>query len=804
MSLSLRYGLLFIGLLLAALLVMNYLFDQERTTALHDNAIAQLRLQTERASGEFQHQIERLSSDILFLAQTPPLQSIRRLLREPQHAAGPVRFTTWYAQLEQLFLAFAYARPAYFQIRLIGVEDGGLELIRIERNSQSLLKVKPEALQRKGQRYYVEQARSLRENQVQLSRIDLNREHGRISLPETVTLRAVTPVTDGDGRVFALVVINLNMAQVLERMRQYLPANGQMYLINQEGFFIYHPDARKAMTFDRADPYRFEDEFPTLHQPLMAAGGGSGAHFDFGTGKQARLAYALNLQLAASAEPVRRLTLVLSEPATTIRQPLTSARKRSFLAIALLMSGAILLVVFVANRLTATLRGLILASETITQGRYDIEMAPSACREFEPLTHSFEHMQLALRVREEQLKHLNQTLEQQVNERTQALAASQAKLAKEQLLLQSILDHVGDGVVAVDTNGRTVLWNRSTEKILGMGPTELPAAEWPGHFGIYRSPNGEPLSAAALPLVRALKGETIRNQELFIRNPGNAVGRWIAVFARPLRNDGATLEGAVAVLVDIDDSRRLREQRAVQTGELARIGRLTLLGQIVDTMAHRLSQPLAAIANYTGAAIQLRSSNALDEQRLDQILSKITRLAERGGEILLALRSLTLRGSRPRGKVDINALVLSALQLLGDRLQREQIRSEPNLAPELPGVYGQKMELQQVIIHLIINAMEALAATKNPDRLLSLITACSAGRERVRVEVSDNGPGIAPELYEQIFEPWFTTKPDALGLGLTVARSITENHGGSVSIRNQGNGTTRFVMELPAFDESHE
>ena len=209
-------------------------------------------------------------------------------------------------------------------------------------------------------------------------------------------------------------------------------------------------------------------------------------------------------------------------------------------------------------------------------------------------------MQQAIRGREDQLQNLNQHLEYQINARTQELAASQATLAREQRLLQSILDHVGDGVVAVDTNGRIVFWNRPAEQILGIGPCRAADQRLVKAFRPVLFIRQRTLAAEELPLVRALQGETVRNQELFIRNPGNASGRWIAVYARPLMTDTATLEGAVAVLVDIDESRRLRDQRAAQAGELARIGRLTLLGQIVDTMVHRVSQPLSAIANYAG------------------------------------------------------------------------------------------------------------------------------------------------------------------------------------------------------------
>lgn len=386
-----------------------------------------------------------------------------------------------------------------------------------------------------------------------------------------------------------------------------------------------------------------------------------------------------------------------------------------------------------------------------------------------------------------------------VAEYIRQLEASRNELARERDLLHTILDQAGDGVVAVDAQGHFLHWNQRAAEILGMGPDDLPSDNWPDHYGLYR-PSGELLAADDLPLVRALRGETVNGQELLVRNPGQPDGRRIEVYARPLGADSPVPNGAIALLMDVEDIRRRHEQHRLQSREQSKIGRLALVGQVVDTATHRLSQPLAAIANYAAAAQQLHANDRLDDKRLKEILDHISRLAERGAMGLEALRALTRRGGRPYGRVDTNAVALAALTLLEEPIQARGIAVETQLAPEPPMVLGRGAELQQAVAHLLLNAVEAISAGHLEKRRLILTTALIPEHGgRVRIEVADNGPGIPAELHDTLFEPWVTSKPEALGLGLSVARGIAQSHLGDVILGKYGDeGLTRFTIELPA------
>jgi C4-dicarboxylate-specific signal transduction histidine kinase len=799
MSLRLSFALGATGILVLVLVLVvvaaELLYQRTQDAADESGRRDDLRLHAERAADEIQHQVERLTGDVLLLAHTPALQraSVSRSA-VTQGAEGELAEDD--ESLEQTFLYLAYGRPSYLRARLIGVGSERRELVRIERRGSEMVAMPPRQLQSEAHRDSMQEVPSLHEGQVKLSRIDLSREPGAIARPQAQALRAVTPVTDGTGRAFALTVIDLDVQRVFDRITHQGPAS-QLYLLDEEGDLLYQPDPQKTRDPNLAGPNGLAQAFSDAASGIARLAPDTGRHFEVGTPGPARPAYAVKRSLVIPGGDPRHLTLVLVEGSTAEPLEVAAAHRGGLVAITAVTGLGALLMALLAHGLARPLRGLAKVSEAIARGNYAVEPPNSSIGELAQIGSALAHMIASLRDRDERPRELSQTLKQRVAERTGELEASCAALARERELLQSVLDHIGDGVVAVDTEGHFLLWNRRAEAILGMGPTERGASDWPTHYGLFRSPGGEPLAVKELPLMRALAGETVRNQELFVRNDHNLPGHWIAVDARPVMGASGLPEGAVAVLVNMDDARRLREMREKRAGELARIGRLALIGQIVDTTAHRLSQPLAAIANYAGAAIQLLGSGRLDPVQLEDILAQISSQAERGGETLEALRALTCRDSLRLAQMDLNTVVLSALELLSDRLQRQRIQVEHRLTPNLPLVFGQEMELQEAVIHLLMNATEALTDTPEDHRRLLVCTDFDPKRRRARILVGDSGPGVPAGLEERIFEPWVTTKTAALGLGLAVARNILYHHEGSVSLRSGGAGMTWFVIELP-------
>jgi PAS domain S-box-containing protein len=709
MSLTLRFGFIAIGLAIAAVVAISYLFDLERTAAIHDKERDHQRFHANHIAEILEQHINQLKRDALLLAKIPPMQLIKATLaRYPTLPHDAEQLKIWYERVGELYHALAHTRPEYLQLRLIAFTPEGPELLRVERRGADFVIVPREDLQRKGHRDYVRESAELKLGEVKLSRINLNRDRGAIPQPEIATVRAVTPVHAPDGRLFALIVINLNMDYVFDLMGEMVPEGGEYFVVDDTGHFLRHPDPLKAMSFDRDSDYRLADEFPEIARPLTNLAPRQSLSFSQGAEETGRLnALAIRRPFAFSEEDIRNLLYIVTVSDDATDREIYQARKESYLKIGLLLVVMVILIVVVIHRLTRSLRDLVKVSHAVSQGDYGVEIPNALGRDMGLLSSALQHMTRTLQQREKQLISLNQTLEQQVAERTQALEASRAALHREQLMLHSILDHVGDGVVAVDNDGRLLLWNRSAEAILGDCPADLRLQDWPERFGLYRAPDAALLTVEELPLMRALQGETVRQKELFIRNGETPSGRWVSMFSRPLNADQANPQGAVTVLVDIEEHRQIREQMDAESIELAKIGRLTLIGQIIDTIAHRLSQPLAAIANYSGAAIQMQSSNSLDTERLKEVLNLISQQAERGGACLGDLRALRTRGSQPAARVDLNTIIESAHQLLKDQLQRHQVTCEWNLQPHLPTIIGKRVALQQAVVHLLLNSMES-------------------------------------------------------------------------------------------------
>jgi len=315
-SLPLRVGALFVLLLVAAALSVGYLFDRGRTEALQERELEQLRLRAERAADEVVHYINRMRADVLFLAGTPPIQGIFRAIEG--HGYDPVVASSldqWQERLEQILLAFAEARPEYSQLRLIGAANGGRELIRAGRTENGLRITPREELQQKGKRYYIRETGRLPPGAVYLSRIDLNREHGQIAEPHQPTLRAATPVKTANGGLLGVVVINLDMGQIFERAGSFLRESDRLFVADESGNVLLHPERGRAFGFEFDTPFRLQDAFPDHVETLGAAlsESGSGTSVEPPEGRSEGIVYATSRAWDPATQD-RQLAFVVRVP----------------------------------------------------------------------------------------------------------------------------------------------------------------------------------------------------------------------------------------------------------------------------------------------------------------------------------------------------------------------------------------------------------------------------------------------------------------------------------------------------------
>jgi signal transduction histidine kinase len=260
---------------------------------------------------------------------------------------------------------------------------------------------------------------------------------------------------------------------------------------------------------------------------------------------------------------------------------------------------------------------------------------------------------------------------------------------------------------------------------------------------------------------------------------------------------------AQAALISLLSYERRRRQLAeVQSrqrmSELAHSNRYSMAGELTASIAHEINQPLGSILTNAESAQLILKSPTPDLQELQEILSDIQRDDQRASEVIKRLRSLLKKAPFELKNLDVNDLVAEAVELLSGAVSAREVGLRTFLASIRLPVKGDRIQLQQVIINLVINAMDAVSAMPVAQRKISVSTVRID--DMAEVSISDSGPGIPTENLKQIFEPFFTTKPQGMGMGLSIARTIVEANNGQLSAENGGNGGAVFRLSLPIVD----
>jgi PAS domain S-box-containing protein len=253
--------------------------------------------------------------------------------------------------------------------------------------------------------------------------------------------------------------------------------------------------------------------------------------------------------------------------------------------------------------------------------------------------------------------------------------------------------------------------------------------------------------------------------------------------------------------VSIDTSRRKAEERQAQSreNELAHLSRVAMLGELSGSLAHELNQPLTAILSNAQAAQRFLARNGGSPEELREILRDIVEEDKRAGEVIRRLRLLLKKGEIDVQPFDVAEVVEEVLKLLRSDLVNRGVSVRADLAAGLPPVRADRVQIQQVLVNLIANGCDAMSGDGSAERRI-LLSAVAAAENGVQVSVSDAGPGIPPADLERVFEPFVTTKPEGMGLGLTVCRTILLAHGGRLWASNNSGRGASFHFTLPTAD----
>lgn len=365
---------------------------------------------------------------------------------------------------------------------------------------------------------------------------------------------------------------------------------------------------------------------------------------------------------------------------------------------------------------------------------------------------------------------------------------AEAALRESELRWRSIVDTVPDAIILIDAAGTVESFSPAAERLFGYTADEviahnvkmlMPQPYRDAHDGFLarymRTGERRIIGIGRIVVGQRKNGETFP-MEL-------AVGE----FTSPT---GHFFTGFVRDLTDRQEAERRIED--LQT-ELLHASRLSVMGQMASTMAHELNQPLTAVTNYLEAGRHLIASGAAPPERIADLMEKAVAQAQRAGEVIRQLRQFVSKGETERRTQNLNQLVEEALALGLVGARQLGVRVSLELDHDLPPVIVDPVQIQQVILNLVRNAIEAMEAVERRE----LLVATRVRGDEIEARVADTGPGIAPELAGRLFQPFTTTKKSGMGLGLSICREIIEAHHGHLTASPRDGGGTVFRLTLP-------
>jgi PAS domain S-box-containing protein len=291
---------------------------------------------------------------------------------------------------------------------------------------------------------------------------------------------------------------------------------------------------------------------------------------------------------------------------------------------------------------------------------------------------------------------------------------------------------------------------------------------------------------------RLAAGSTDFHEEVYLRKDGSRVP--VLVAAAALATDPPR---SVMFVVDLRERKAAGEALLRAREDLARVTRVAMVGELAASIAHEINQPLAAAAAYAGAALNWLARDTPDVERAREALRLTIQEGEHAGKIVSQVRALVKKAPPRTTEVDVNQVILEVLDLSRSKLQRNGVSLRTQLLTGMPLVHGDRIQLQQLVLNLILNAVDAMWESGDAPRDLS-IASRKEGANEIIVEVRDSGHGLSSEMMERIFDPFFTTKRDGMGMGLSISRSIVIAHGGRLwAAPNDPRGAV-FRFALPA------
>jgi PAS domain S-box-containing protein len=764
MRLSARLTLATVALTLLTAAAVGWLTYRGLSAAILPTALERLEADAERIGSRLDAGLQGARLDVLAARGIPPVAQAVASLRQRDPAApnGPGS-AAWRVDLATWFVAELEAKPTYLQFRLIGIEDGGRELVRVERSGigGSIRVAAEEDLQSKGERDYFTKALQVSPGEVYVSPIELNREHGRIEAPDTPVIRAATPLVDPHGRALGALVINVDLRPLFAELQTLVPAGHSLLVVDERGRYLLHPTASRSFAFER-DPNApsWRNDFPALEWVL--SGGGSAvvqAREDAMGGPLPALCVAASF-LRVKGGP--RLSVVLTVDRSVLLGPLTSVGRSALAAGALATLLAILAAGLLARSMTRPLAQMAAAAEAIGRGE-EASLPLSTGREIGALARAFRKMVGDL----------------------QASAEALEEKSRRERLLSAVVESSRDAILAKQLDGTITAWNPAAERLYGYSSEEVIGR----HVSILVPDEGHEELEGFLARVR--RGEVVEPTETMRRAKSGRVF-YVELGVSPVSTAEGELIGASSIARDITERLEAQRQLERQAEDLRRSN--AELEEFAYVASHDLQEPLRMVASFTELLAD-RYGGQLDE-KADKYIRYAVDGARRMQMLIRDLLAYSRVGTQGRSLEVVDAGHVWGRVIAQMAATIERSGAEVN-SESLPMVLADETQLEQVLQNLLGNALKF--HSDEPPRIE--IRAAPADGEWV-FSVKDNGIGLDPADGGRIFQMFQRLhergRYEGSGIGLSISKRIVERHGGRIWFESEAGKGSTFFFTLPA------
>jgi PAS domain S-box-containing protein len=401
------------------------------------------------------------------------------------------------------------------------------------------------------------------------------------------------------------------------------------------------------------------------------------------------------------------------------------------------------------------------------------------------------------------LRDANAELEQRVALRTAELESEVAQRRRTEEILRaseqrwrSMFEAFAVGIALTDRNRRFVAANEAFQRMVGYGEEELCAL---GPVDITHE-DDRAETADMLDDILSGRRPDYHVEKRYRRKDGTVI--WVRVSTARAPGPDSSLPRIPTIIEDITERKRAEDSAQEARDSLYRVTRVATMGELSASIAHEVNQPLSAIVANGAACLNLLSEPTPDVEEAKEAIADIISDGRRASAVLARVRQLVKKSVPERARVDINDALTEVLSLARQELQRSQIAAKLELAPDLPSVQADRIQLQQVVLNLVMNGIEAMRGVIDRARVLRVRSEV-VPPANIAVTIEDTGTGFGNNGPDRIFETLFTTKEDGMGMGLSISRSIVQSHGGRLWAA-PGNGCgAAFSFTLPAAAGGH-